>query len=93
MKSMKSRSGENCSPLSEAFFGTSTIGERGQIVIPAEARAEMGFQPGDKIMIMRHPIHKGLVLFKLEAVKEFLDDFGKHIERLESQSMEVREEG
>jgi len=92
MKSMKSQKGETCRPLSEAFFGTSTLGERGQVVIPAEARAEIGFQPGDKVLIMRHPIHKGLVLFKLDAVKEFLDDFSRDIERLENEKLNREEE-
>ena len=92
MKSMKSQNGERCSPLSDAFFGSSTVGERGQVVIPAEARAEIGFQPGDKVLIMRHPIHKGLVLFKLEAVKEFLDEFQKDIERFEQEKLSKEEE-
>ena len=32
------------------FFGTSTIGERGQIVIPSDAREEMGIKPGQKMI-------------------------------------------
>jgi hypothetical protein len=48
----------------------------------------MGFSPGDKVLIMRHPIHKGLVLFKLEAVKEFLDDFSRDLERLETEKLD-----
>jgi bifunctional DNA-binding transcriptional regulator/antitoxin component of YhaV-PrlF toxin-antitoxin module len=32
----------------DAFYGSATVGERGQIVIPAEARAELGLTPGDK---------------------------------------------
>jgi AbrB family looped-hinge helix DNA binding protein len=91
MKSMKWKNGERCTPLSEAFFGTSTVGERGQVVIPAEARAEIGFMPGDKVLIMRHPIHKGLMLFKLEAVKEFLDDFSRDLERLETERLNHEE--
>jgi AbrB family looped-hinge helix DNA binding protein len=87
MKSMKYKAGEKCSPYSEAFFGTSTIGERGQVVIPAEARNEMGYAPGDKVLIMRHPIHKGLMLFKLEAVKEFLDEFSQDLHRLENEKL------
>ncbi len=87
MKSMKSTSGD-CSGLSGAFYGTSTVGERGQIVIPADARAEMGFAPGDKILIMRHPIHKGLMIFKMEAVREFLDEFSAQVERLEQSKEE-----
>jgi AbrB family looped-hinge helix DNA binding protein len=80
---MKGKNEPKCGGFSDAFYGTSTVGERGQLVIPAEARAEMDMQPGDKIMIMRHPIHKGLMLFKLEAVREFLDEFTANVERLE----------
>lgn len=91
MKSMKGKIGERQTPLSEALFGTSTVGERGQVVIPAEARLEMGFAPGDKVLIMRHPIHKGLVIFKLEAVKEFLDDFSRDLKRLESGKLDAED--
>jgi len=91
MKSMKARNEERCAPYSDAFFGTSTVGERGQVVIPAEARAEMGFQPGDKVLIMRHPIHKGLVIFKLEAVKEFLDEFSRDLKKLETEKLQPEE--
>ncbi|MDX2064544.1 MAG: AbrB/MazE/SpoVT family DNA-binding domain-containing protein [Fimbriimonadaceae bacterium] len=68
----------------EGFYGTSTLGERGQLVIPAEARAEMDMQPGDKILIMRHPVHRGLVLFKLAHARQFLDEFSRSIERMET---------
>jgi len=83
MKSMKSLNQGYCSNFSESFFGTATIGERGQIVIPAEARAELDMHPGEKVLIMRHPVHPGLTLFKLEAVREFLDEFAAGIARIE----------
>jgi AbrB family looped-hinge helix DNA binding protein len=62
-------------PVSECFFGSVTVGERGQIVIPAEARAEMGIQPGDKLLVMRHPIFEGLMIAKFEAIREYYDEF------------------
>ncbi len=62
------------------FYGSVTIGERGQVVIPAEARAEIGFQPGDKLLVMRHPVHEGLVFCRLESIREFLDEFYAHLE-------------
>lgn len=67
----------------QAFYGSATIGDRGQIVIPADARGDLGLNPGDKILIMKHPVHEGLVLFKIEAVREFLDEFAAQVERLE----------
>ena len=84
MKSMKQHS-EGCTGFSEAFYGSATVGERGQIVIPSEARAEMGFLPGDKVLIMRHPLHKGVMLFKIDAMREFMDDFSAHLAKFEEE--------
>jgi AbrB family looped-hinge helix DNA binding protein len=81
LKSMNSK--EGCaSGFRDAFYGSATMGERGQIVIPAEARAEMDMKPGEKLLIMKHPAHPGLMLFKIDAVQEFLDDFQATINRL-----------
>ena len=68
----------------EKFYGTSTVGERGQIVIPADARNALGFHPGDKLLVMRHPVHPGLMIFKLDGVRAFLDEFYGHLERAEA---------
>ena len=89
MKSMKNEKERDCGGFSEAFYGTSTVGERGQIVIPAEARADIGFNPGDKVMIMRHPHHKGVMLFKIEAVREFLNEFTESLNKIEGSKEET----
>lgn len=70
--------------LGDCFFGSSTVGERGQVVIPAEAREEFGFHPGDKLMVMRHPVHPGIMLFKIDSAREFLDEFQKTLDRYEN---------
>jgi len=80
---MNERAKMNCSSFSDAFYGTCTVGERGQIVIPVEARAEIGFHPGDKVVIMRHPVHMGLMMFKIDAMREFLDEFSAGLARIE----------
>ncbi|MFZ4507162.1 MAG: AbrB/MazE/SpoVT family DNA-binding domain-containing protein [Fimbriimonas sp.] len=79
---MKNTKWESC--LTDAFFGSATVGERGQIVIPAEARAELDIQPGTKVLIMRHPVHQGLQIFKIEAVREFLDAFQESLHEIEN---------
>ncbi len=33
------------------LYGSSTVSDRGQIVIPAEARREMGLEPGTRLLI------------------------------------------
>lgn len=88
MKSMNQRT-DPC--LATAFFGAATIGERGQIVIPAEARAELNLRAGEKVLIMRHPVHPGLMIFKLEAAREFIDAFNEGLQQIESQEQETTE--
>lgn len=34
------------------FFGSATVGERGQIVLPIELRKKIQIQPGDKLIVM-----------------------------------------
>jgi AbrB family looped-hinge helix DNA binding protein len=72
-----------CMSFGQAFYGSVTVGERGQIVIPAEARSELGVEPGDKLLVMKHPLNKGLMIFKIEAVREFLDEFAAGLARME----------
>lgn len=62
------------------FFGSVTVGERGQVVIPAEARAELGFHPGDKLLVMKHPGQPGVMMFKFEDVRQFLDEMQSSLE-------------
>jgi AbrB family looped-hinge helix DNA binding protein len=70
------------------FYGSVTVGERGQIVIPAEARHELGFAPGDKLLVMKHPNYHGLMVFKIEAIRGFLDEFSRHLARIEAEPKE-----
>ena len=70
--------------FSEAFYGSVTVGERGQIVIPAEARQDLGVEPGDKLLAMKHPTYRGLMIFKIESVREFLDEFAAGLARVEA---------
>lgn len=35
-----------------SLCGTATVGTKGQIVIPAEARERLGIRPGDKVFIV-----------------------------------------
>lgn len=55
------------------FFGSATVGERGQIVIPAEARQKLDIKPGDKLLIFSG-LHRGraLQVMKAEQVTEFV---------------------
>ena len=34
------------------FYGSATVGERGQIVLPAELRKKVGIKAGDKLLVL-----------------------------------------
>lgn len=61
--------GRSC--LEEFFYGAVTVGERGQVVIPVEARKRMGVHPGDKLLVFGHPHAPGLVLARVGDVQAF----------------------
>lgn len=51
------------------FYGSSTLGEKGQIVVPAEARALMKIKKGEKMLVFGMG-HDMLVLSKLSNLKK-----------------------
>jgi AbrB family looped-hinge helix DNA binding protein len=69
------------SSLEEGFFGTATVGERGQVVIPAEARKEYNINPGDKLLMFRYPSRNSLTLVKVDSFAEMIEHF-KHIQKM-----------
>ena len=73
------------------FYGSVTVGERGQIVIPAEARAELGIAAGEKLIVMRHPVHKGLMVFKFDSMRAFLDELQRGLELIEETELKEAE--
>ena len=55
------------------FYGATTIGERGQVVIPAEARKDLNLEHSTKVMVFSGgPIGEGLLLLKAESVAEMI---------------------
>ncbi|MEN6520019.1 MAG: AbrB/MazE/SpoVT family DNA-binding domain-containing protein [Armatimonadota bacterium] len=71
---------ENKCSVEEHFFGSVTVGERGQVVIPAEARKKMGISPGDKLLVMGHPYGNALVLAKIDSMREVLTTFQESLQ-------------
>jgi AbrB family looped-hinge helix DNA binding protein len=51
----------------QRIFGTAKVGDRGQIVIPKEAREFFGIEPGDTLLILGKQ-ETGLIVAKPEAL-------------------------
>jgi bifunctional DNA-binding transcriptional regulator/antitoxin component of YhaV-PrlF toxin-antitoxin module len=45
-------------------FGTAVLGPRGQLVIPVEARKELGIDTGNKLLVFGHFGGRGLIFIK-----------------------------
>jgi len=60
------------SALNPVFYGSTTVGERGQVVIPAEARRDMGITPSSKLLVMGGPQKNVLILAKVEHLTAFM---------------------
>ena len=54
-------------PKGKHVFGTVKIGEKGQIVIPKEARQVFGLSPGDSLLVLGDE-ESGIVLAKAEVL-------------------------
>ncbi len=52
------------------FFGSVKVGERGQIVIPSEARKLFNINPGDQLLVFGDK-KKGIGLIKATILKKF----------------------
>ena len=47
------------------------IGEKGQFVIPKEAREVFGFQPGEEIIVLGD-VNRGIAILPREMQKEYI---------------------
>ena len=53
------------------IFGVVKVGDKGQIVIPKDARKIYGIQPGDTLMLLGD--QKGMALLKTEFFQSIID--------------------
>ncbi len=56
----------------EKFVGISKVGEKGQIVIPKEARDMFDIKPGDSIIVLCDK-SRGMALLKADAIEDLTD--------------------
>ena len=54
----------------EAIFGTTKVGERGQLVICKEAREKFDIKPRDTLAVIATK-DRGIILLKTDDLKEF----------------------
>ena len=53
------------------FFGTVKVGERGQIVIPKEARDKFNIKAGDNVIVFGIDKKEKLVILKEDVIRDY----------------------
>src|SRR5215217_3168913 len=82
-KGDKKIGGDNCFSWDDHFFGSVTIGERGQVVIPVEARKRFNLEPGDRLLVMGDPSKRSIMLCQIDTLREFMNSFQEGLARAE----------
>jgi AbrB family looped-hinge helix DNA binding protein len=67
------------------LYGTVKVGDRGQVVIPAEARKELNIKPGDLLFVMAGRNRRGIAMVKADNMRELAEKIMR--------GLEVAEEG
>ena len=63
----------------QRVFGTAKVGDRGQIVIPKEAREFFGIEPGDTLLILGKA-QTGLIVTKPETLNDLANQIFQSVE-------------
>lgn len=67
-------------PKGKYIFGTAKVGEKGQIVIPKEARQVFGIEPGDTLLILGDE-DNGILVTKPEVLHQAANQIFQRMER------------
>jgi AbrB family looped-hinge helix DNA binding protein len=59
-----------------AFLGSATVGAKGQIVIPADARKAMQVSEGDKVVVLRGPREGSIMVFRVDSFEKLFEKAG-----------------
>jgi AbrB family looped-hinge helix DNA binding protein len=66
------------------FYGSATVGERGQIALPVKLRKEFNINKGDKLLVIGMPHHANIMLINPEAMNAYLEVINENINRIKS---------
>jgi AbrB family looped-hinge helix DNA binding protein len=70
------------------LYGTVKVGDRGQVVIPVEARKELDIKPGDLLFVMSGRNRRGIAMVKADAMKELAEKIMQGLEVTDQENPE-----
>lgn len=66
------------------FYGSATVGTKGQIVIPSNAREELNIKEGEKMIVIKVPNGEGIVVLKANALNVLVNKLQSQIGQINS---------
>lgn len=63
------------------LYGTATVGTKGQVVIPSDARDELDIQPGDRLYVVGSVEKKWVGFLKEDQLRELVEQLTENIEK------------
>ena len=60
----------------KSIYGLATVGTKGQIVIPSDARKDLGIEEGDKLVILRGKTKHSLILLTHPEMDRMIQKLG-----------------
>ena len=74
------------------LYGTATVGTKGQVVIPAEAREELAIATGDRLYVIGSPDSGFIGLLKEEALEKIMQHMTEQMENFRALKQEKGKE-
>jgi len=66
------------------FYGSTTVGERGQIVLPVKLRDDFTIKKGDKLLVIGNADEYRIVLVNPESMSKYLDLMSQQINNMKT---------
>ena len=67
-------------PHDKKLYGTATVGTKGQVVIPADARDELDIKSGDRLYVVGSTIKKFIGFIKEEQLRQMVEHITDNVE-------------
>ena len=64
------------------LYGTATVGTKGQVVIPADAREALNIEPGDRLYVVGSTQAKWVGFLKEEQLRAMVDHMTSNAENI-----------
>ena len=65
------------------LYGTVKVGDRGQVVIPADARKDLDIKSGDLLLVITGKNRRALTMVKADAMRELAEKIMQGLEATE----------